>query len=131
MSYLNIVQNSEQWSALIDAIGAGGGGATRPWQKIASDVTTIPWGGLDCVEVLCIVKQTIGQKPATTFVIPYSMMGSNIPIVDGLYYNSNYYYSFGVQSGASNLYVATAWCRGYESGTTISASNFVMDVYIR
>lgn len=33
MSYLNIVQNSEQWSALIDAIGAGGGGATRPWQK--------------------------------------------------------------------------------------------------
>lgn len=131
MSYLNIIQNSEQWTTLIDAIGSVGVCATKSWQKIASNVTQLPWDGLDCGEILCIVKQTIGQKPVTTFVIPYSMMGSNIPIVDGLYYNSNYYYSFGVQSDSTNLYVATAWCRGYESGNVISSSNFVMDIYIR
>ena len=136
--------NPYQWGKLIDNMSgevitpalngiktAIEGLQLNEWRKILTGGKNILWGGWNCREVLCVVRQTTGQKPATTFILPYSTMGANIPIVDGLYYNANYYYSFGIQSGMSNLYVSDSWCRGYENGVVRPASDFVFDVYIR
>lgn len=129
MSYiLEVNQNKEQFDSLISAITSGSGG----WKTAATGVTSFNVSGINAKEFLVIQKMRLPNNTyaSTTFIIPKSAMLTAGTMIDGYYYNANYYGTFGVKVSSTTIENDSAWVRmQYGSGTTITTAT--IDIFYR
>lgn len=120
--------DSTQFDELISAITSGSGG----WKTAATGVTSFNVSGITAKEFLVIQKMRLPNNTyaSTTFIIPKSAMLTAGTMIDGYYYNANYYGTFGVKVSSTTIENDSAWVRmQYGSGTTITAAT--IDIYYR
>lgn len=125
---LEVNQNTEQFDTLINAITTGASG----WKTGASGVTTFNFTGLNAKEFLVIQKIQLpnNKYTSTTFTIPKNALLNVGTMIDGYYYNTNYYGTFGIKITSSTIENDSAWVRmQYGSGVVITTA--ILDIYYR
>lgn len=128
MSILQVQTEQEQFNSLISAITSGSGG----WKTAATNVTTFNVSGITAKEFLVIQKMRLPNNTyaSTTFIIPKSAMLTAGTMIDGYYYNANYFGTFGVKVSSTTIENDSSWIRmQYGSGTIITTAT--LDIYYR
>lgn len=130
--FLRIKNETDQFQQLISAItSSGGSGGAGPWVLGATNVTSYSLQGIPADEFLVIQKMRLPNNTysSTVFTFPKSSLLTAGTLIDGYYYNANYYGSFGIKLSSNEIINDSSWTRMYYDGTTITTAT--MDVYYR
>lgn len=128
-NYILTKMEASQLQSLTDAISSA---SSRGWTIGATGVTSYNLAGISASEFLVIQKIQLpnGTYASTTFIIPKTALLTAGTIIDGFYYNANYYGTFGIKVSANKIENDPSWIRmQYGSGTVITTA--VLDVYYR
>lgn len=129
---LQVNQENDQFQQLISAITSScGSGGAGPWVVGATNVTSYSLQNIPADEYLVIqkIKLPNNTTASTVFTFPKSSVLTTGTLIDGYYYNSNYYGSFGIKLTSTEIANDPSWIRMYYGGTVITNATF--DVYYR